>query len=212
MTNVGGHRGVRRDLSRRRSGRDVHERRARRRCHRTSPRPTRSSGRPRSTIDQRARSATSYYPIGVQADAPRRSVRFADDRRRSRPTTRRRSGRRRRRRTPPVTAPKPHDSATDDRARTVSLDELEALLLVQEHDITLDQLRHRRGALPERAELDGVRRARRASAKRERAEVQRAPRRGARRGAPARRRSASLGRARRRSQQAAVLGQPRVAA
>jgi uncharacterized protein len=35
----------------------------------------------------------------------------------------------------------------------VSLEELEALLLVQEHDITLDQLRHRREALPERAEL-----------------------------------------------------------
>jgi len=35
----------------------------------------------------------------------------------------------------------------------VSVDELEALLLVQEHDITLDQLRHRREAMPERAEL-----------------------------------------------------------
>jgi uncharacterized protein len=36
----------------------------------------------------------------------------------------------------------------------VSLEELEALLLVQEHDTTLDQLRHRREAMPERAELD----------------------------------------------------------
>jgi predicted nucleic acid-binding Zn-ribbon protein len=35
----------------------------------------------------------------------------------------------------------------------VSLEELEALLLVQEHDITLDQLRHRREHMPERAEL-----------------------------------------------------------
>jgi predicted nucleic acid-binding Zn-ribbon protein len=35
----------------------------------------------------------------------------------------------------------------------VSVDELEALLSVQEHDITLDQLRHRREAMPERAEL-----------------------------------------------------------
>jgi uncharacterized protein len=36
----------------------------------------------------------------------------------------------------------------------VSLEELEALLLVQEHDTTLDQLRHRRAAMPERADLD----------------------------------------------------------
>ena len=36
----------------------------------------------------------------------------------------------------------------------MSLEELEALLLVQERDITLDQLRHRREALPERAELE----------------------------------------------------------
>jgi predicted nucleic acid-binding Zn-ribbon protein len=35
----------------------------------------------------------------------------------------------------------------------VSIDELEALLLVQDRDITLDQLRHRREAMPERAEL-----------------------------------------------------------
>jgi len=35
----------------------------------------------------------------------------------------------------------------------VSLEELEALLLVQDRDITLDQLRHRREAMPERAEL-----------------------------------------------------------
>jgi uncharacterized protein len=35
----------------------------------------------------------------------------------------------------------------------MSLDELEALLLVQERDIALDQLRHRREAMPERAEL-----------------------------------------------------------
>ena len=36
----------------------------------------------------------------------------------------------------------------------MSLDELEALLLVQEHDIARDRLRHRRTALPERAELE----------------------------------------------------------
>jgi predicted nucleic acid-binding Zn-ribbon protein len=35
----------------------------------------------------------------------------------------------------------------------LSVDELEALLLVQERDIALDQLRHRRDAMPERAEL-----------------------------------------------------------
>ena len=35
----------------------------------------------------------------------------------------------------------------------MSIEELEALLLVQERDITLDQLRHRRDAMPERAEL-----------------------------------------------------------
>jgi uncharacterized protein len=35
----------------------------------------------------------------------------------------------------------------------VSLEELEALLLVQERDIALDQLRHRREVMPERAEL-----------------------------------------------------------
>jgi predicted nucleic acid-binding Zn-ribbon protein len=36
----------------------------------------------------------------------------------------------------------------------VSLEDLEALLLVQERDIALDRLRHRRVALPERAELE----------------------------------------------------------
>lgn len=36
----------------------------------------------------------------------------------------------------------------------MSLDELEALLLVQEHDTARDRLRHRRIALPERAELE----------------------------------------------------------
>jgi uncharacterized protein len=36
----------------------------------------------------------------------------------------------------------------------VSLEELEALLLVQERDTTLDQLRHRREAMPERGELE----------------------------------------------------------
>ena len=38
-----------------------------------------------------------------------------------------------------------------ERGHDVSLEELEALLLVQERDITLDQLRHRRDAMPERA-------------------------------------------------------------
>jgi len=36
----------------------------------------------------------------------------------------------------------------------VSLDQLEALLLVQEHDTARDRLRHRRATLPERAELE----------------------------------------------------------
>ena len=36
----------------------------------------------------------------------------------------------------------------------MSADELEALLLVQEHDLARDRLRHRRVSLPERAELD----------------------------------------------------------
>ena len=36
----------------------------------------------------------------------------------------------------------------------MSLDELEALLLVQEHDTARDRLRHRRATLPERAELE----------------------------------------------------------
>jgi predicted nucleic acid-binding Zn-ribbon protein len=36
----------------------------------------------------------------------------------------------------------------------VSLEDLEALLLVQERDIALDRLRHRRAALPERAQLE----------------------------------------------------------
>jgi hypothetical protein len=35
----------------------------------------------------------------------------------------------------------------------LSLEELEALLLVQERDIALDQLRHRRDAMPERAQM-----------------------------------------------------------
>jgi predicted nucleic acid-binding Zn-ribbon protein len=36
----------------------------------------------------------------------------------------------------------------------VSLEELEALLLVQERDTTLDQLRHKREAMPERAQME----------------------------------------------------------
>lgn len=38
----------------------------------------------------------------------------------------------------------------------MSADELEALLLVQEHDTARDRLRHRRVSLPERAELDAA--------------------------------------------------------
>lgn len=38
----------------------------------------------------------------------------------------------------------------------MSADELEALLLVQEHDIARDRLRHRRVSLPERAELEAA--------------------------------------------------------
>ena len=51
----------------------------------------------------------------------------------------------------------------------MSADELERLLVVQEHDLALDRLRHRRESLPERAELeatDGATRvARRASSR-----------------------------------------------
>jgi predicted nucleic acid-binding Zn-ribbon protein len=36
----------------------------------------------------------------------------------------------------------------------VSLEELEALLIVQEHDLALDRLRHQHATLPERAELE----------------------------------------------------------
>jgi uncharacterized protein len=38
----------------------------------------------------------------------------------------------------------------------MSADELEALLLVQEHDTARDRLRHRRDTLPERAELEAL--------------------------------------------------------
>jgi uncharacterized protein len=38
----------------------------------------------------------------------------------------------------------------------VSAEELEALLVVQEHDTARDRLRHRRSTLPERAELESV--------------------------------------------------------
>ena len=36
----------------------------------------------------------------------------------------------------------------------MSLEELEALLVVQEHDLALDRLRHQHATLPERAELE----------------------------------------------------------
>jgi len=52
----------------------------------------------------------------------------------------------------------------------VSLEELETLLLLQERDTTLDQLRHRRETLPERAELN-ARAAALARTEAERAEV-----------------------------------------
>jgi uncharacterized protein len=48
----------------------------------------------------------------------------------------------------------------------MSSDQLEALLLVQEHDTARDRLRHRRAALPERAELEAQ------TAKRRELEVQ----------------------------------------
>jgi predicted nucleic acid-binding Zn-ribbon protein len=41
----------------------------------------------------------------------------------------------------------------------VSADELERLLVVQEHDLALDRLRHRRATLPERPQLEERRRA-----------------------------------------------------
>jgi len=46
----------------------------------------------------------------------------------------------------------------------MSADELEQLLLVQEHDTARDRLRHRRASLPERAELDAQHARRRALA------------------------------------------------
>ncbi len=53
----------------------------------------------------------------------------------------------------------------------MSLEQLEALLLVQERDTTLDRLRHRRATLPERSQLEArLREAREQGA--ERAEVQ----------------------------------------
>jgi predicted nucleic acid-binding Zn-ribbon protein len=53
----------------------------------------------------------------------------------------------------------------------VSLEELEALLVVQEHDLALDRLRHQHATLPERAELDACTREL-AVRTRERADVQ----------------------------------------
>ena len=128
----------------------------------------------------------------------------------SRPRRRRRLRSRTRRR-PHDAPPTDADTAADRPRRPpdrpgpdVSLDELEALLLVQEHDTALDQLRHRRAALPERAELEargrGAARARGAGAR-----GRRPARRGARRGAPPRRRGPLGRRQGRRGQQAAVL-------
>ena len=86
---------------------------------------------------------------------------------RPRPPTSTGRPRRHRLRGPPTTvaARRADDSATTPatppplqrRRRLVpdmSADELEALLLVQEHDTARDRLRHRRAALPERAELE----------------------------------------------------------
>jgi uncharacterized protein len=53
----------------------------------------------------------------------------------------------------------------------VSLEELEALLVVQEHDLALDRLRHQHATLPERAELEVCKRELATSAA-ERADVQ----------------------------------------
>ena len=52
-----------------------------------------------------------------------------------------------------------HDTDRTGRARPVSAEELEHLLVVQEHDLALDRLRHRRATLPERAELEANARA-----------------------------------------------------
>ena len=65
----------------------------------------------------------------------------------------------------PTAAPKPGGGPD------VSLDELEALLLVQEHDIARDQLRHRRERDAGAGRAGRARRASCASARRERAEV-----------------------------------------
>jgi predicted nucleic acid-binding Zn-ribbon protein len=53
----------------------------------------------------------------------------------------------------------------------VSLEELEALLIVQEHDLAIDRLRHQHTTLPERAELEACTRKLATSAS-ERADVQ----------------------------------------
>ena len=97
-----------------------------------------------------------------------------------------------------------HDTDRTGPADPVSAEELERLLVVQEHDLALDRLRHRRATLPERAELEANARAlahaRRAARRARRAAGHRARRREA-----ARRRSPGARRPRGRSRPEAVL-------
>ena len=137
---------------------------------------------------------TPTEPTAVTRPEGSRTPRF-----RPRPSPGHRRPRRRRRRT--------HRPGPD-----MSADELEALLLVQEHDIALDRLRHRREALPERAELGRARRRAARARGRSAPTVGERHRVGARGRAPHRRRSPIGRRPRRRGEQAPVLGHDLVAA
>ena len=86
----------------------------------------------------------------------------------------------------------------------MSLEELEALLIVQEHDLALDRLRHQHATLPERAELEAcTRELARAHARASRCAG--SARRRACRGTQARRRGAYRRRPRRRGGSEALL-------
>ena len=197
MNNVGGVARARRHVP----GADlggVHEARAREPAGRSSsPRPTRSCGRQPERITEEGRkdglgsirAAIRAPPPSVPPDA-----------------------------TTPATPAGAGPDRTDGPARSATprlaamSDSLEALLVVQEHDLALDRLRHRRASLPERAELEARRRrardARRRAARSSRAERDEV----LRRGEAARRRSAALGAKRRRGRPEAVLGHGHLAA
>ena len=159
---------VRRDVSRAHLGR-VHEGRARATCRPldfiAARREPVAAGRSRSTSRAAASTRTSTRRSPTQ---PRRRDRAAVTTpaatvpRRDHARPRRLRCRRHdaaadaRRRPPPATTASHHDRRRDP---DMSAEELEALLLVQEHDTARDRLRHRRGALPERAELEARSRA-----------------------------------------------------